>query len=172
MPTTVEIRRGHGASVWWSKGSVITVNVGHEATGGPFAVAEQLCPPGYATPLHVHRNHDEALIAMEDSIEMYYGSEPDDLTVTQPAIGDGVYLESGAPHGFHNTATAPRRISILFESPLEMGFLEAGIPVDPPVDGLPTPPAEVLESERVGALGEEYATDALGSLPVGEDPSG
>lgn len=165
-PRPFEVRRHEGSSVWWSRGSVITVKLRSEGTGWPIALAEQMCPPGYATPLHVHHEHDEALLAGGGDIDIWYGSDPADLTLTRAAPGDAVYLPKGAPHGFRNTADEPRALHILFESPLEMGFLEAGIPVETPVDGLPSAPKEVLESERVGTIDEKYATDALGPLPV------
>lgn len=47
-----------------------------------------------------------------------------------------------------------------------MGFLEADVPVETPVEGLPSALSEIFESERVASLDEKYATDALGPLPV------
>jgi hypothetical protein len=132
------------------------------------ALAEQICPPGYATPLHVHHEHDEVLLAREGDIDIYYGTEPDDLTLANTAPGDAVFLPKRAPHGFHNTAAEPRSLYILFESPLEQGFLEAGVPVETPAEGLPDAPPEILDSERVRTMEEAYATDALGPLPVEE----
>lgn len=165
-PEPFEIRRREGTSVWWSRGSVITVRLRSEETGWPITLAEQLCPPGYSTPLHVHHEHDEALLARDGDIDVYYGTDEADLTLARTAPGDAVFLPKGAPHGFHNTASEPRALYILFESPLEKGFLEAGIPVETPVDELPDAPKEVLDSERVGTIDEKYATDALGPLPI------
>lgn len=165
-PDPFEVRHEDGSSVWWSRGSVITVKLPSEETGWPIALAEQICPPGYATPLHVHHEHDEVLLARQDEIDIYYGHDPAELTLARASPGDAVYLPKGAPHGFRNTADEPRALYILFESPLERGFLEAGIPVETPADGLPSAPEEVLESERVGTIDEKYATDALGPLPI------
>lgn len=165
-PEPYEIGRQDGSSVWWSRGSIITVKLNSEETGWSIALAEQICPPGYATPLHVHHEHDEVLLARTGDIDIYYGTDPADLTRARTTPGDAVFLPKGAPHGFHNTADEPRALYILFESPLEMGFLEAGIPVETPDEGLPTAPPEILESERVGSLAEKYATDALGPLPI------
>ena len=165
-PEPFEVRHGDRSSVWWSRGSVITVKLPSEKTGWPVALAEQICPPGYATPLHVHYEHDEVLLAEDGDIDIYYGSDRADLTLARTAPGDAVFLPKGAPHGFRNTAAEPRALYILFESPLEEGFLEAGIPVETPTDGLPDAPKEVLDSERVGTIDEKYATDALGPLPI------
>jgi len=164
-----EIRRQDGSSVWWSRGSIITVKLRSEETGWPIALAEQICPPGYATPLHVHYEHDEVLLAREGDIDIYYGTDPAELTRTSATSGDAVFLPKGAPHGFHNTSEEPRALYILFESPLEQGFLEAGVPVETPAGGLPSAPKEILDSERVGTIDEKYATDALRPLPIDED---
>ena len=165
-PEPFEIRRHEGTSVWWSRRSVITVKLRSEETGWPVALAEQLCPPEYSTPLHVHHEHDEVLLAKGGDIDIYYGTDQADLTLTRTAPGDAVFLPKGAPHGFHNTAGEPRALYILFESPLEKGFLEAGIPVETPVGELPDAPEEVLNSERVGTIDEKYATEALGPTDI------
>jgi len=68
-------KRDGGTSVWWSRGSIVTVWFGTEETDGSFALAEQFCPPKYETPLHVHNDHDEALFAPDGHIDMYYGDE-------------------------------------------------------------------------------------------------
>lgn len=138
-PEPFEIRRREGTSVWWSRGSVITVRLRSEETGWPITLAEQLCPPGYSTPLHVHHEHDEALLARDGDVDIYYGTDQADLTLARTAPGDAVFLPKGAPHGFHNTASEPRALYILFESPLEKGFLEAGIPVETPWTSFLTP---------------------------------
>ena len=106
------------------------------------------------------------LLTKGDDIDIYYGADQTDLTLARTAPDDAVFLPKGVPHGFHNTATEPRALYILFESPLEKGFLEAGIPVETPVDGLPETPKEVLNSERVGTIDEKYATKSLGPLPI------
>lgn len=155
-----------GRSVWWSRGSIITVKVG-SGDGADVALAEQICPPGYATPLHVHREHDEIIRAREGNVDIYHG-EPDDLAVTRTGPGDAVYFAAGTPHGFHNRADAAVAIDIVFEPPLEQGFLDAGIPADVPAGTLPDPPESVRESEQLGGIPPEYATEALGPLPPEE----
>ena len=168
LPAAFEIRRDEGTSVWWSRGSIITVKLGRDDAGGAVTLAEQMCPPGYATPLHIHHEHDEVLLAREGHFDIYYGREADDLEVCRTEPGDAVFLEKGAPHGFHNTSDEPRGLYILFESPLEMGFLEAGHPVDVPAGTLPEAPPEIRESEQLGTLDDAYATEVLGPVPAEE----
>lgn len=161
-----EIPREAGQSVWWSNGSVITVKLGTDTTDGAVTLAEQMCPPGYATPLHIHHEHDEVLLAREGNIDIYYRNGDEDLQVTHTDPGDAVYLEKGAPHGFHNVSDESIGLYILFESPLEMGFLEAGTEVDAPAGQLPEAPQEILESQQLGTMPDEYATEVVSPLPI------
>lgn len=160
-PTPRVITGDCGESVWWSGGSLITVKVGADDSAGALSLAHQLCPPGYETPEHVHRSHDELLVAERGTVSIHYGDE-----VLHADLGDAVYLPKGAPHGFR-VGEDGGGLYILFEPGLEKGFLEAGVPADVPADELPEPPAEVIESERLGSFPDEYDTDVLGPLPGG-----
>lgn len=160
-PTPVFLRDADAAAaVWWSRGSVIYVKLGGPNADAPFALAVQRCPPGYETPEHIHHSHDEVLLAREGDVELHADGD-----VLDAAIGDAVYLPKGTPHGFRVGSDAPGALYILFESPLEMGFLESGIPVESPADALPSPPREVRESEVLGDLPDEYDTEVVGPLP-------
>lgn len=162
-PNSLVRRADEGRSVWWSSGSIITVKVG-SADGADVALGEQMCPPGYATPLHVHHEHDEIIRARSKPVDIYHG-DPDDLTVTHAGPGDAVYFEAGTAHGFRNPTDEVVGIDVVYEPPLEQGFLEAGIPADVPAGTLPDPPQHVLESDQLGTVPAEYATEVLGPLP-------
>lgn len=164
----VEIPNEAGQSVWWSNGSVITIKLGTDTSNGTMTLSEQMCPPGYATPLHTHHEHDEMLLAREGNIDIYYQDDNNNLEVVHTTPGDAVFLEKGKPHGFHNTADEPTGLYILFESPLEMGFLEAGTEVDTPAGILPEAPQEILESQQLSTMSEEYATEIVKPLPIDE----
>lgn len=148
------------AAVWWSRGSVIYVKLGAVNADLPVALAVQRCPPGYETPAHVHHSHDEVLMAREGDVQLHVGGEVHDAD-----HGDAVYLPKGTPHGFRIGPDEPGALSILFESPLEMGFLESGIPVEARADELPEAPPAVRESEVLGDLPEAYDTEVVGPLP-------
>lgn len=165
-PQAFEIPSTAGKSVWWSSGSIITVKLGEDKTNGTLVLAEQMCPPNYKTPVHIHHEHDEVLLAREGNMDIYYQDEDGGLEVAHTEPGDAVYLEKGAQHGFHNVSDEPTGIYILFESPLEQGFLEAGEPVDVPAGELPEAPQEIRDSQQLGGLADEYATEIIGSLPT------
>jgi mannose-6-phosphate isomerase-like protein (cupin superfamily) len=153
-------RRDGGRSVWWSRGSIVTVWFGAEETEGSFALAEQFCPPGYETPLHVHNDHDEALFAPDGEFDMYYDDERVPIE-----RGELAYFPKGIAHGFRNTEDRMARLWIAFEPGLERGFLEAGIPVETPTDGLPDPPEEIADAEKLIDVDEVYDTEIVESLP-------
>lgn len=163
---SIAVSADEGRSVWWSRGSIITVKVGGD-DGADTALAEQMCPPGYATPLHVHHEHDEIIRAREGGVDIYHGDR-DDPTRTRAGPGDAVYFGAGTPHGFHNRMDRVVGIDIVFEPPLEQGFLDAGIPADVPAGTLPEAPRRVRESDQLGTVPAEYATEVLEPLLPGE----
>lgn len=153
-------KRDDGTSVWWSRGSIVTVRLSADETDGSMALAEQFCPPGYETPLHVHNEHDEALLAADGDFDMYYEDES-----IRIAPGETGYFPKGMPHGFRNTEDRMARLYIMFEPGLERGFLEAGIPAETPTDGLPDPPPEIKDAEKLIDVDEIYDTQIVDSLP-------
>lgn len=160
-----ERRRGDGRSVWWSRGSVIRGVLDSRETGWPVALAEQICPPRYTTPLHVRHEHDEVLLARTGENDIYYGSDSADLNRAKADGGDAIFLPDGAPtvpqHGGRATGRLhPVRI------PAGDGVPRGRRAGGNASGGTPHPPDDVLESERVGSLDEKYATDALGPLPI------
>lgn len=153
-------KRDEGTSVWWSRGSIVTVWVSEAETDGAFAIAEQFCPPGYETPLHVHNEHDEALFAPDGDFDVYYDDER-----VRVGRGELAYFPKGVPHGFRNTEDRMARIRIAFEPGLERGFLQAGVPVETPTGGLPNPPSEIADAEKLIDVDEVYDTEIVGPLP-------
>lgn len=153
-------KRADGQSVWWSRGSVVTVRLTAGETDGAFAFAEQFCPPGYETPLHVHNDHDEVLFAADGAFDVYYENER-----ARIEAGELGYFPKGLAHGFRNTEDRTARLYVLFEPGLERGFLEAGVPVETPTDGLPDPPAEIADAEKLIDVDEVYDTEIVDPLP-------
>ncbi len=149
--------------MWWSRGSIVTVKTSAEETDGSLSLAEQTCPPGYEAPLHVHNDHDELLMPIDGEFDVYYA---DEHALVGP--GEPVYLPKGVVHGFRNAEDRVSRLHILFEPGLERGFLEAGVPVETPAEGLPEPPAAVREAEKLVDVDEVYDTEIVEQLPAPE----
>jgi hypothetical protein len=62
MATTVEayaLSRDEGTAIWFL-GTLMTLKATGEQTKGTYGLIEQILPPGFSPPLHVHHGEDEA----------------------------------------------------------------------------------------------------------------
>ncbi|MGW2161285.1 cupin domain-containing protein [Nonomuraea sp. NPDC001699] len=86
-------------------GTTMTVKAGRAETGESLTVVEQECPPGFATPWHVHQHDDEAFYVLSGTARMYCGEQS-----WQAAAGAFVLLPRRVPHAFANDRDAPLRL--------------------------------------------------------------
>ena len=75
------------------------------STGGRYAVLEQVTPPGWGPPRHVHSREDEIFYILGGSYELHVGDERRVVSAGASAI-----LPRGVPHGFRNVASTPSRL--------------------------------------------------------------
>ncbi|MEV4575486.1 cupin domain-containing protein [Nonomuraea jabiensis] len=86
-------------------GTTMTVKVSGRETGGALTLIEQECPPGFATPLHLHQHDDEAFYVLSGTMQVSCGDR------TWPAgPGAFVLLPRGRPHAFVNQQDHPLRL--------------------------------------------------------------
>ena len=144
---------GEGPTVW------ILDLPGHakatgDQTGGGFRLVEAVCPPGYASPLHIHYLEDEAAYVLEGRITFFTGRRQ-----VEVVAGSYVYLPRGIAHGFRVASDAPARI-LCFTVPAcpDQGCLPGA------AQTAPLGPAS-LEIETLADLAARCKTDVLGSLP-------
>jgi quercetin dioxygenase-like cupin family protein len=98
------------------------------STGGRFAVFEQVTPPGWGPPRHIHSREDEVIYILEGTYEFHLAGEL--LTVT---AGASAIIPRGVPHGFRNTAPTPgRMLCVISPGGLEGYFLAVAKCVPPP----------------------------------------
>ncbi len=123
-------------------------------TGGAFSLVEALCPPGYATPLHIHYLEDEAVYVLAGQLTFVSGGRQ-----VTAVPGSYVYLPRGIAHGFRVDAEAPARVLCLT---VPASDEQCG----PPAAASPCSlgPA-VLELETLADLAARYKIDVLGPLP-------
>jgi quercetin dioxygenase-like cupin family protein len=124
-----------------------------EQTGGTFSLVEALCPPGYATPLHIHYLEDEAVYVLAGCLTFYSAGRP-----VPAAPGSYVYQPRGLAHGFRVEGDAPARLLCL--------TIPAGADQGPTPDLLRASllgPA-TLELETLAELAARYKIDVLGPL--------
>jgi quercetin dioxygenase-like cupin family protein len=88
-----------------SLGASISVKATSEQTGGAFNLFEVACPPGYATPLHIHYTEDVAVYVLEGRLTFFWGTE-----MKEAAAGAYLFQPRGMPHGFRVEGATPARI--------------------------------------------------------------
>jgi quercetin dioxygenase-like cupin family protein len=71
-------------------------------TGGRCTVIEQVTPPGWDPPRHVHSREDEIFYILDGSYELHVGDERRTVSAGATAI-----LPRNIPHGFRNVASTP-----------------------------------------------------------------
>ena len=91
-----------------SLGGLVLLKATSEQTGDVFNLFEVSCPPGYATPLHIHYAEDVAVYVLEGALSFYWGSEP-----KAALAGSYFYQPRGIPHGFRVEGGRPARMLYL-----------------------------------------------------------
>jgi quercetin dioxygenase-like cupin family protein len=74
-------------------------------TGGRYTVIEQVTPPGWGPPRHIHSREDEIFYVLEGGYQLHVGDERRTISAGASAI-----LPSNIPHGFRNMASTPSRL--------------------------------------------------------------
>jgi quercetin dioxygenase-like cupin family protein len=89
-------------------GASVRVKATSGRTGGAFNLFEVTCPPGYATPLHIHYAEDVAVYILEGALTFFWGDEK-----REAVVGSYFYQPRGTPHGFRVKGVAPARLLYL-----------------------------------------------------------
>lgn len=147
-------RKAGEGPIFWVLGLPGQAKATGEQTGGTFSLVEALCPPGYATPLHIHYLEDEALYVLEGQLSVTTGG-----ATTLAAAGSFVYQPRGIAHGFRVDGDQAARM--LCQA------VPAGVDHGPPDRN--TQPSllgpAALELETLADLAAHYRIDVLGPLP-------
>ena len=127
------LHRNEGRHLWFL-GSLMTIKAGAAETGGAMSLIEQVAPPGFGSPLHVHACEDEPMYILEGRFTFWVGERE------LPAeAGTFVFLPRDVPHCFRVEGDTPGRLlQLTLPAGLEEGFAEMGGPAPGPV--LPPPP--------------------------------
>jgi quercetin dioxygenase-like cupin family protein len=141
-----------GTSLWFL-GTLMTVKAGGKETAGRFTLIEQLLPPGFAPPPHIHHTDDEAFYVLDGSLRVFCG---DRTWASGP--GAFVFLPREVAHWFTVDSTGPTRLLQLtapagFEAFVEAVGERAGEQVLPP----PTAP----DLEKLVAEARAYGYEIL-----------
>lgn len=90
---SVAVGQGEGEP-WWFLGTLATIKISGEQSGGRLAVFESLLPREAAPPLHTHPQ-DETFYVLEGEMTVWLNGVPKHCTA-----GSTVFFPGGAPHTF------------------------------------------------------------------------
>ena len=130
-----------------SLGVVVAMKATAQQTDGIFNLFEVICPPDYATPLHIHYTEDVAVYVLEGALTFYSGIEK-----KKAVAGSYIFQPRGTPHGFRVENDTPTRILYM--------TMPAGFDLFVLANELP---ALKSQSEADAA---RYKIEILGPLPI------
>lgn len=148
--------RGQGKTVWFL-GTQMHLRAQGDQTNGAFGVIEQVLPPGFAPPVHVHHGEDEAFYLLEGKASFTCGDKTIDA---HP--GTFIFLPRNVPHWFQIEGDQPARLlQFNFPAGLENFFIEAGkVFVDSE-----NPPVTRESIEKMAVTAPKYSLEILGPPP-------
>jgi quercetin dioxygenase-like cupin family protein len=85
-----------------SLGAMISVKATSQQTSGAFNLFDISCPPGFATPLHIHYTEDVAVYVLAGKLAFFWGNE-----MKEAAAGSYFFQPRGTPHGFRVEGVSP-----------------------------------------------------------------
>lgn len=134
-PILTDATKGHTFTMLGTTMRLIATAAG---TGGRYTMIEQVTPPGWGPPRHIHSREDEIFYILEGTYELHVGEERRTVCAGASAV-----LPCNIPHGFRNVAPTPSRLlSVIAPGGLEEYFLAVAKCSAPPN------PAQLVELAR------------------------
>jgi mannose-6-phosphate isomerase-like protein (cupin superfamily) len=135
----------------------MTLKATGDETHGSFGLTEQLAPPGFAPPRHVHHDEDEEFYILEGSVTFYCGSD-----TFKAGSGSYVFMPRDVEHAFKVEGPEPARL-LQINSPagLERFFEEASEPAQQLILPPPAPP----DIEKLTSVAAKYNIEIVGPPP-------
>ena len=130
------------------------IKAGQHNTGGRLSLIEQIIPPGFESPWHVHRVEDESFYVIAGEMTVITGE-------TRVRLGPGGYAfgPRGVPHGFRIEGDAAARILLITTGG---GLADFVAESSAPVDAAPVPP----DLAALAAAAERHGMSILGPMPA------
>jgi quercetin dioxygenase-like cupin family protein len=142
----------------WFLRSLTYIRATGESTRGAFGLVEQLIPPSFATPFHVHHAEDESFYIIEGQLTFFCQGRK-----FQAGPGGYIFGPRGIPHGFRVDGNTPARVLILATpgGGFDKFVAEMGDPAPDPT----VPPAGAPDLEKLIAVAAAHHIEILGPLP-------
>jgi quercetin dioxygenase-like cupin family protein len=129
------------------------IKANRDLTNGHFSLIEQVIPPGFESPWHVHRSEDESFYVLEGEMLVILDGSRFLLRA-----GDFAFGPRGIPHGFRIEGDKPARVLLMTTGSDFTDFItETSTPSDAP----PAAPDMAL----LMAAAERHNIAILGPLP-------
>ncbi len=126
-------QRGDEGRKLWAMGVQVTLRAMGEATGGSYAMFEDLVLPGVSNPAHTHTREVETWYMLDGELDWFIGDRS-----LKAKTGDFLHTPRGVPHRFGNSSDRPARMLLTYApAGFEHWFLEVGTPAGA---GAPPPP--------------------------------
>ncbi|WP_187254514.1 quercetin 2,3-dioxygenase [Alkalicoccus halolimnae] len=139
---------------YWFLGSLMEVKVTGEETGGAFSLLEEIDPPDFVTPLHIHRNEDEYFYVLEGEATFTIGEK---TILGKP--GTFVSAPRDIAHMYKIEKSGPAKIiTMLVPAGLEQLFIDCSVPASD--YKLPSEDVET-DLEKLFGLALEYGIEVL-----------
>src|SRR3954471_6964346 len=142
----------------WFLGTLATIKIPGEATGGRFALIEFLFPQHASPPLHTHPQ-DESYVVLEGRLTIRAGTKRFALEA-----GAAAAVPIGVPHTFRVDTETARVLVLSTPAGLERMVRECAVPAVRPA--LPPPDAPRPAPDDLARIFEAHGQVNLGS-PLG-----
>jgi mannose-6-phosphate isomerase-like protein (cupin superfamily) len=133
------------------------IHAGRGETGGSLSLVEQVLPPGFASPWHVHHDEDESFFVITGEITVVVADQARIVKAGQCGFGP-----RAIPHGFRVTGSEPARMLVVTTG---SGFADFVRDASDPVASAEAIVPRAPDIPRVIAMAERHGIAILGPMP-------
>ena len=147
-----------GEALWFGR-TLTFVKAAAEQTAGVYSLIEDVALKGEGTPLHRHREDDEAFFVLEGEMTFYLGNDEP----IRASAGSFVHIPGGTVHAFRVDSETARYLIIT--TPQHERFYRA---IAEPAQTRSIPPESPIDMEKIGAACAAYGVEGVGPTPEAE----
>jgi quercetin dioxygenase-like cupin family protein len=154
-PASAVVRPQGTGPLIWTRGALMELKATHADTHGAYGLVDELLPPGFAPPLHIHHGEDEAFYVLDGQVRFACGAQTHEATA-----GAFIFLPRGVAHTFRVLGDSPARVlNLLSPAGFERFFEQDGVAA--PEYALP-PDSGPVNLEHLRALAAHYECAIIG----------
>ena len=146
---------GEGEALWLGR-TLTLVKAAAGQTAGAYAMIEDIALEGEGTPLHRHREDDEAFYVLDGEMTFYLGNDEP----IRASPGSFVHIPGGTVHAFRVDSETARYLIIT--TPQHERFYRA---ISEPALTRSIPPESTIDMAKIGAACETYGVEGVGPAP-------